>query len=341
MVMRKGRRGKTLRPFLQRAAVSSRGCSLPLQRRITDFCAERSQRDTIQGLKEHYGIEIPLYAVDRVTQTIAREIAGFNVALPDGVVKAETQVVELDGSMVPIVEFLNEDAVSAPEAKVDKRKRRQCQWNELRLCTAHDINRADARYGASFGGVLEAGCMMHLTARQHGMDQQTHIHGVGDGAPWIADQFDQQFGTQGSFLIDFYHLCEYLGEAAGSCTTSDGKEFWMELQKERLKRNEYQDVMSDLRPHLEEDEIADENAPVRRCLRYLSNRKEHLDYKGAKEKGLPIGSGEVESAHRHVIQKRLKLSGAWWLKENAERMAQLRVNRANGDWNQFWEQKAA
>ena len=339
--MRKGRRGRTLCPFLQRAGISARGCSLPLQRRIADFGSERSERDSIQGLKEHYGIEVPLYAVDKVTRNIAREVADYNLSLPEGEVKAKTQVVELDGSMVPIVEFLDENAVSTPEAKADKRKRRQCQWNEIRLCTAHDIERAEARYGASFGGVLEAGCMMQLTARQHGMNHQTHIHGIGDGAPWIADQFDRQFGTQSEFLIDFYHLCEYLAEAATACTTSEGKEFWIELQKERFKRNEYQDVMNDLRPHLDDDEIAEESAPVRRCLRYLTNRQQHLNYKDAKARSLPIGSGEVESAHRHVLQKRLKLSGAWWLRQTAENMAQLRVNRANGDWDGFWEQKAA
>jgi hypothetical protein len=32
--------------------------------------------------------------------------------------------------------------------------------------------------------------------------------------------------------------------------------------------------------------------------------------------GLPIGSGEIESAHRYVIQNRLKIAGAWWKMEN-------------------------
>jgi hypothetical protein len=33
---------------------------------------------------------------------------------------------------------------------------------------------------------------------------------------------------------------------------------------------------------------------------------------------LPIGSGEIESAHRYIAQKRLKLPGAWWRVERAE-----------------------
>ena len=41
----------------------------------------------------------------------------------------------------------------------------------------------------------------------------------------------------------------------------------------------------------------------------FEHRKHDLDYKTALEKGLPIGSGEIESAHRYVIQERLKLPG--------------------------------
>ncbi|SCA63425.1 hypothetical protein SCG7086_AR_00070 [Chlamydiales bacterium SCGC AG-110-P3] len=53
---------------------------------------------------------------------------------------------------------------------------------------------------------------------------------------------------------------------------------------------------------------------------------------------LPIGSGEIESAHRTVIQRRLKISGAWWLPETAKKMLALRCMRANGEWEKYWEE---
>jgi hypothetical protein len=55
--------------------------------------------------------------------------------------------------------------------------------------------------------------------------------------------------------------------------------------------------------------------------------------------GLPIGSGEVESGHRHVIQKRMKLAGAWWKETNAEAMLTLRARRATGLWESYWQSK--
>lgn len=73
--------------------------------------------------------------------------------------------------------------------------------------------------------------------------------------------------------------------------------------------------------------------PVRRCLRYIESRPDCFDYKGALERGLPIGSGEIESGHKKsVLQSRLKLSGAWWKQKNAEKIMALRTTRANKEW---------
>jgi hypothetical protein len=52
---------------------------------------------------------------------------------------------------------------------------------------------------------------------------------------------------------------------------------------------------------------------------------------------LPIGSGEIESAHRYLVQQRLKRPGAWWRPHNAEYMLALRLNRANRRWQHYWE----
>ncbi len=72
--------------------------------------------------------------------------------------------------------------------------------------------------------------------------------------------------------------------------------------------------------------------------RYMKNRPGQFEYKSAIDQQLPIGSGKIESAHRSLIQKRLKLPGAWWKKQHADQMIQLRVARANGKWDCYWQQ---
>jgi len=65
---------------------------------------------------------------------------------------------------------------------------------------------------------------------------------------------------------------------------------------------------------------------------YLNKGRTNLPW----EKGLPIGSGEIESAHRYVIHERLKLPGAWWAPTNVEAVLALRLNRANGEYDGYW-----
>ena len=104
-----------------------------------------------------------------------------------------------------------------------------------------------------------------------------------------------------------------------------------------MKENRSSEVLQDLQSFLEDDSVADSDAPVRACHRYISNRPGQFDYQTALQSGLPMGSGEVESAHRYLIQVRLKISGAWWKIDNAAKMLALRVTRANANWNAYWD----
>jgi hypothetical protein len=126
-----------------------------------------------------------------------------------------------------------------------------------------------------------------------------------------------------------------LGNASPVCAP-DNPAAWLEQQKRRLKHHHVAAVLKALRPYRESDTVPDEQAPVRSAYRYIHNRLEQLDYKGALAAELPIGSGEIQSAHRYVIQQRLKRSGSWWTVENAWAMLALRVLRQNQDWQSYW-----
>ena len=95
-------------------------------------------------------------------------------------------------------------------------------------------------------------------------------------------------------------------------------------------------MLEALEEHLEPVGTPEEEAPVRNGHRYLTNRTDCLDYPQALKLGLPIGSGMIESGHRHVLQARLKKAGAAWLHDHADRIAHLRVLRANHQWESFW-----
>lgn len=318
-----GRRGASYRPFCVDRGVSNRGYSGPLQRAVTDFGADESFGAAAAKMREHYRIDIPVGAVRRHTLLHGKKIA----ALSDKPVadRSEQLVTQMDGSMIPVME---------PGGGSDRRKGKQLYWREARLCLARGADRQQACYGATLGSSEVAGWVWQQVAQMAGWTPQSRVHGVGDGAPWIVEKFTDYFGGQGSYLIDFWHVSEYLS-AAGDKIAPPGKAVaWRHRQQGRLLENKVAAVLRSMRDHCEPEQA--EEFPVRAAWNYLSERAHHLDYAGARQKALPIGSGEVEGGHRHVIQERLKLSGCWWKEINANSMLNLRTARANNLWTQYW-----
>lgn len=307
---------------------------------MTDFGADESFGEAAKKLKEHYGIDVSVTAIQRITEHHAEIIHNSEEELhKESLIKprkvtVNTIIAEIDGSMVPIVERTLPKGVI--ESEVDLRKFRTLLYKEARLAIAHGQGSATPVFAATMGGVAEAGKQLRFAVEDVGLNNKTKIHGVGDGATWIASQFENQFGAQSTYLIDFYHLCDYLSAASKSILQN---EMWIEQQKTLLKNSQSDQVLLNLKPYIEPLDTLDENAPVRACYRYIDNRPGQFQYKEALENLLPIGSGEVESEHRYISQKRLKLSGAWWTVTNAENMLSLRVQRANDAWNDYWGKK--
>lgn len=299
---------------------------------MTDFGADDSFGAAVQKVKEHYGIEVPPAAVRVITQEHAEAMQGEQQLADQLPLGGIAQVIaETDGSFVPVVQIITR------EGETDRRKLRKVEWREARLSLARTAGATTKHYQATMSGVAQAGAQLLDCVVAVGGGTQTQIHCVGDGARWIVRQVEEKLGARASYLTDFYHVSDYLAAAAEAIGGKNEKRGWLKHHQQHLKENRAGEVIAAVRPHLERAGVEDAQAPVRVCERYLVNRLEYLDYQGAIEKGLPIGSGEIESGHRCVIQARLKISGAWWKEENAEKMLRLRVVRANGEWHSYWE----
>jgi hypothetical protein len=303
---------------------------------IVDFAADQPFAAVQFKLREHYGFEIGESTIQRITLGHAQVMhAQAEAALgaqefPQTAGRHKEIVAETDGGMIPIVE---------PDAsQKDKRKGKTLAWREAKICLAHAKGSKTPVYASTIeGGVETAGQQILGCAVRAGFGVDSHVHAVGDGAPWIVGQVEEQFGAQASYLIDFFHVCEYLNDAAKAIAPdAAAQEVWMDGQKDALKTGRLDQVLRALAGHIEPPETDDESAPVRKCHRYLSERRTHLNYRDALANELPIGSGEIESAHRYIAQQRLKRPGAWWRVDHAEYMLALRVNRLNGDWAAYW-----
>jgi hypothetical protein len=312
-----------VRPFCEKAQVQPGGYSRPLQRVLTDFGAEESFERAAARAKEHYGIDIAGSAIRRITYQHARKIAAVEPAKAPQ--PAKTLITQIDGSMIPLVKSGQTG---------DRRKGKSLLWSEARLCCARAEDQVGRVYGATLGTLESVSLLWAQTARYGGLNEQTFVHGIGDGAPWIVEKFNDNFGSQGKYLIDFYHVSQYLAAAALKIAGPKRAATWLRKQKARLMMGQARKILRTLEPHREAPGRTE--TPVEDAARYIRQRLEHLHYPQARNAKLPIGSGEVESGHRHVIQHRLKLSGAWWKQANAQAMLGLRVARANHCWNAYW-----
>jgi len=297
-----------------------------LERALSDFGCERSFVKAVGGLEEHYGFTVPASAAARITHKCAAAIVSMpkdqTMSLPQK--GSDWLIAEADGSMVPIARHDGKHS--------DVRKNRTVEYREARLCVCQNPKQLNAWYEASFEEVEKIGQSWAKCAKKAGRGLNTKIHVVSDGAPWIHSQAQIYLQPQ-RYLVDYFHVCEYLASAKISCSENDR---WMNTQKKRLKTNHPERVIKTLKAYLEPITVTEPDAPVRKAHRYLSNRIDQLDYAGAIKATLPIGSGLIESGHKHVIQARMKIAGAAWQYDNAENLLAARALRANGKWADFW-----
>jgi len=322
-VRRLGRRGARLRPFCQGLGIAHRDYSTKLQRAMTDFGAEESFQRAALRLKEHYGIMVNAEAIRSQTYRHGKAIGAIP---PRARLAAKEMVTEMDGSLIPVVQ---------PAQSGDQRKGKTLAWREVRVCCARAVGKDSRLYGATLGSLESCSLMWAQTARYAGLQPRTYVHAIGDGAPWILEKFQENFEAQGEDLLDFYHVSQYLAKAARLIVGQKQALGWVRRQQGRLLNNQVSKVLRSLSPHLEVPS-KEQETPVRDAYRYLDQRRAHLDYQGARKRKLPIGSGEIESAHRHLIQKRLKLAGSWWKETNAQALITLRTARANLCWETYW-----
>jgi hypothetical protein len=164
---------------------------------------------------------------------------------------------------------------------------------------------------------------------------QVRIALVADGAEWIWDVFREHF-PKGEEILDYYHCAEHVYETAraqyGEGTLAAHE--WAEATLTRLSLNELGAVVGGLfrmTPRSPEAEEA-----IRALSIYLAGQTERVGYDELRRRGLPRGSGGIESANKLICHVRLKRSGAWWLEANGNAMLRIRCALYNGTFERIF-----
>ena len=153
----------------------------------------------------------------------------------------------------------------------------------------------------------------------------------------------RQVGVKVTILVDIVHVIEYIWKAARALfgSSNPDAEPWVSNRLLGLLGGRTGgQVARTIRWWAERKELdaAGERA-VKSACGYLADRSRTrlMRYADALQDGLPIATGVIEGACRHVVKDRMDRTGARWSLTGAEAVLRLRAVRASGDFDEYWE----
>lgn len=252
--------------------------------------------------------------------------------------------VEHDGGMIPVgvLESVpleqGQPAERTPVRALPKR-RRNSFWQEVKLGLVQVPGESTRLYTArptdeldeAFSDLLALGSLK-------GWTEQTHVRGIADGARHIRDRLYETFhACPFQFILDRPHAREHLTEAAEALVahTHGDAAAWARAAMDRIESGEVMAVVAELRrAHRQQPDDR-----LRLNADYFERNHDAVAYAEYRARGWSQASSEVESAHRHVVQQRLKIPGAWWHPDNVPGVLALRMLKANGWWHEYWSEQ--
>jgi hypothetical protein len=141
------------------------------------------------------------------------------------------------------------------------------------------------------------------------------------------------------WVLDFWHVCSYIGKMAAALFGADTKEgsSWFAKMRRWLKGRSQgaANVLRSAMQYLERRKMKKaQEGEFWKAYRYLRRHSRLMDYADYRRRGLPIGSGVTEAACKTVFTQRFKRSGMRWSQESGQVILDLRVIQLSGVWDE-------
>lgn len=298
-------------------------CSTPLGFKMTPYCQEQcvymGQQNVFeeaeQAIKKLTGQTVNAKQIERLVHSYG-ELLEIKKSEQEPLVKNEKlHYGMMDGGMI----LTRED-----------------DWKEMKLAR---IFSAESRVetGKSKDLITQSQYIAHLGGHmpffrkvEKHTDTLPNMVWIADGAKWIWDWVSQSY-PQAVQILDYYHCKERLCLLAAEVfTQSEKRKQWVAQQEDHLLNDQLEGMMAAI------TKLPCKGKALqlkRSTLTYYENNRSRMNYKAYRDKGLLIGSGPIEAAHRHVIQVRLKRSGQRWTLKGAQQVANLRTAYCSGQWD--------
>lgn len=295
-----------------------------VEKRIADFGVNDVFEEAAERFSMHYGWSISENMVRRVVDRVGAVLE----SLPEGAVQhalvppsstdAQLITIGLDGSMLSTREGWQETKVGVvvrDEHHVSGTPATRGCVTQARYLTAQSVEELRAR--------------LLVATKAAGVDRARHVVVVSDGAPWIHNLCEEAL-PQAIQVLDWPHVVEHLSRC-GKALLGDEHPLlatWLDTTTMLVWNGQANILLDELRAVATLDDVDTE--AVHDLMRYLGNNIDRINYPRFRRLGLPLGSGLVESAHKHVLQVRMKRAGQHWSPARCRRMARLRAAYRTG-----------
>jgi hypothetical protein len=264
--------------------------------------------------------------------------------------KEKSVAVGIDGGRVRVRTVVETIRVSGKR----KRKKFRVEWREPKVVILFEVDKKGRMVRGSrpvIDGTLQGpDALIELVA--------FHLHRLGaagarvvtfaaDGAPWIWKRLDWVIAqaklnpNRVVEVLDWCHAVHHLSVALADLplTESQRKGLYQRLRG-LLKQGKSAEVIAELKVLAPRES---DDSPMWREIRYLTKHSDagRLRYQSFRCRGVPLGSGAIESTIRRVLNLRLKGNGIYWTEDNAEAVFQLRAAVVSGRWEEILEHTRA
>jgi hypothetical protein len=297
-----------------------------LERRMLDLSVNTTYREGAERFHMHYGREFSENFFRRVTERVGKRMGEADdtklYALacppPPGQTNSYRRLTVMnDGCMLPMMGGGFQEAKLAVMVRND------------------DVE--PSRYVGHWGKQEEFRNKLH--AALHAERSVRY-----DEMVWVADGARGNWGLSGDLglnvteVLDFGHAVENAMKCARVLFGENNP--WLALWQRRiemlLRAGDPNALISELMDCIEyasDDQLEALNQLVG-YYRYNDSRMNYPEYR---RRDIPLGSGRVESAHRHVLQCRMKLAGQHWSDRHGKRMVEMRALYKTAGCTRFYD----
>jgi hypothetical protein len=164
---------------------------------------------------------------------------------------------------------------------------------------------------------------------------------IADGAEWIWHRVER-LRTLAEIpaakvveVLDFYHASQYLSETLATCRTMPKTQRHALYKRLRHALRHQTDGVEVVQEALRTLATTHRSKAIPRALGYVETHAQRMRYVTLEAFQLPIGSGQVESAVRRVVNLRFKAPGSFWRETTVSGLMHLRAAFKAGRWDEI------